>query len=536
MAKIMIVDDEVLIRNHLKYIITSELPGISGEVPYTLCGEASDGKECLEKIKECSPDIVLSDMKMPVMDGLELCGNLHRNYPRIQFIALSNYDDFEYVRGTLQNGAVDYMLKHKMSPETLLGILNKASAHLKISPLEDPDALNANSLNALKREFLIHLLTGLYSDPKEISARLNSLGIELDPEKVLPVVMCVDDYQAMDLKNSSLLQFSIVNIISEILADRKKGAVLHISNEKYALLFSFAGVYSRKNIFDSIHSFINQISFCMEKFLNISVSFCIGDLCEDILSLPQSYHLAEDKMKNKFYYYSETVFAKEHTESKNENVLEYFNIEKEVELTNLIESQDTEKIHVLLKDLFSVIRTNKPPLVISQMVFTDLLELINQVCKKHAVDVYKIYDGNLSERQLRDFTSLSSVQRYFFMLFDKVCLSLRSHSTAEHSVYVKQALEYINTHFTENISQSLAAEKIGISNVYLSKLFNQEMKIGFSEYLVQVRLNQAEKLLRQRKLSIREIAAQCGFNDYVYFLKTFKKHVGVTPHEYLGAQ
>ena len=109
---VMIVDDEVLTRTNVKYILEAEIPAYTGTTSYMLCGEAGSGAEALEKLPVCRPDIVLSDMRMPGMNGLELCETLHKQYPHIQFIALSNYDDYEYVRGTLQNGAVDYLLKH----------------------------------------------------------------------------------------------------------------------------------------------------------------------------------------------------------------------------------------------------------------------------------------------------------------------------------------------------------------------------------------------------------------------------------------
>ena len=123
---VMIVDDEVLTRTNVKYILEAEIPAYTGTTSYMLCGEAGSGAEALEKLPVCRPDIVLSDMRMPGMNGLELCETLHKQYPHIQFIALSNYDDYEYVRGTLQNGAVDYLLKHHLYAKELSEALDKA--------------------------------------------------------------------------------------------------------------------------------------------------------------------------------------------------------------------------------------------------------------------------------------------------------------------------------------------------------------------------------------------------------------------------
>ena len=131
---VMIVDDEVLTRTNVKYILEAEIPAYTGTTSYMLCGEAGSGAEALEKLPVCRPDIVLSDMRMPGMNGLELCETLHKQYPHIQFIALSNYDDYEYVRGTLQNGAVDYLLKHHLYAKHLIKLVNASAAAVSLFP------------------------------------------------------------------------------------------------------------------------------------------------------------------------------------------------------------------------------------------------------------------------------------------------------------------------------------------------------------------------------------------------------------------
>ncbi|GGH28828.1 helix-turn-helix domain-containing protein [Paenibacillus segetis] len=533
MIKVMIVDDDLLVRNNLKYMLSTELPQLHGSSEFILCGEANDGREALDKISDYAPDIILSDMKMPNMDGLILCEALHTRYPDIQFIALSNYDDFNYVHGTLQNGAVDYILKHKMSAVTLIAALRKASRSLIQNSKQPDHALDINNINALKQDFLIYLLTGFYSDVDEISAHMDTLGLKLDLTQVLVIVMCIDDYQSMDLKKTTLLQFSVINIASEILEDQRNGAICHIANENYAILLSFADIFSQQKIQDIVQNTMSRLSSCMKNFLNLSVSFSIGQVCSQIHQLPQSYLQAEKKLKNKFYYDAGAVFTNT-DEQQGAAMLNYFDIKKESTLSHFISIQDREGIHTVLSNLFSEIRANKPPLAIAQMVFTDLLSLINKTCKNHSIDLREVYADNiLPEKHLSDFSSLSSVQDWLLSLFERLCDALTMREAAPTSIYVREALDYIHLHFAEDISLSLVADKINISNVYLSKLFKQEIGIGFAEYLTKYRLKLAQSLLRQHQLSIHDIAAASGFNDYIYFLKTFKKHIGVTPTEYV---
>lgn len=120
MNKVLVVDDEVLVRTNLKMLVTAT--GLNVYV----CGEASNGAEAMELMDKLSPDIVITDMKMPVMDGLTLTGRLKEAHARVAAIALSNYDDYDFVRGALKNGAVDYILKHNLNHENLSEALKKA--------------------------------------------------------------------------------------------------------------------------------------------------------------------------------------------------------------------------------------------------------------------------------------------------------------------------------------------------------------------------------------------------------------------------
>lgn len=159
-------------------------------------------------------------MRMPGMNGLELCETLHKQYPHIQFIALSNYDDYEYVRGTLQNGAVDYLLKHHLYAKELSEALDKARERICGGgvPLSQ---LSGNNTAALRREFLLHLLTGFYTDSQEVDSRIRTLELPLASSRILPIAMCLDDYRSDSLRNNDLTNYSIINIVSEILSDQK---------------------------------------------------------------------------------------------------------------------------------------------------------------------------------------------------------------------------------------------------------------------------------------------------------------------------
>ena len=528
---VMIVDDEVLTRTNVKYILEAEIPAYTGTTSYMLCGEAGSGAEALEKLPVCRPDIVLSDMRMPGMNGLELCETLHKQYPHIQFIALSNYDDYEYVRGTLQNGAVDYLLKHHLYAKELSEALDKARERICGGgvPLSQ---LSGNNTAALRREFLLHLLTGFYTDSQEVDSRIRTLELPLASSRILPIAMCLDDYRSDSLRNNDLTNYSIINIVSEILSDQKNGVICYAEQGNYAILLSFAHTFSENAVSSVIHAALTRIRTCMSRFLNLSVSFSIGVLCPSFQQLPEAFQAVSEQLQNRFYQQPGGI-VESFAPNAQADIFNYFNEEKENTLTFLVLAGDAAGVQEKIDDLFGYIRNARPPLPMAQMLFTDLLGVLNRICKQQALDMRDIYtDDVLPEKHLGEMSSLSSVHNWFSALFARMCAALQARTAHPVSIYVKQATAYIHAHFCEDISLASAAHEVNVTNVYLSRLFKQELGIGFNEYLMQVRIKRAQLLLQQGKLSLRQIAECCGFQDYTYFLKVFKKQSGVTPKEY----
>ncbi|MDG0811526.1 response regulator [Cohnella rhizosphaerae] len=215
MYKALLVDDELLVRTNLKLMSDWRQHG------FALCGEAANGAEALALIERERPDLIVSDLRMPVMDGLQLSSELARRYPGIKMIVLSNYDDFDYVKGTLQNGAVDYLLKHRLNASALAEALASVKALLDARPQgTDGERTDANQRLALRTRFITELIAGFYRSPEEIGHHIRMLDLKLDTKQLIPVILSIDDYRSRQsratLKAAELERFSILNIVEEI--------------------------------------------------------------------------------------------------------------------------------------------------------------------------------------------------------------------------------------------------------------------------------------------------------------------------------
>ncbi len=199
MLKVLIVDDSAYSRTDLKTMINWENRG------FYISGEASNGMNAIHSMENDMPDIVITDMNMPVMNGIDLIDYIERNCPQVQVIALSAYDDFDYVRESMKKGAVDYMLKHRLNASVLLDILKSAASSI-VKYRNERERQNeiteelSLSKAALGREFMRKVLEGSLTDPNEIQRQFNFLDIGLDMENLMVTVAEIDDFRFIEEK------------------------------------------------------------------------------------------------------------------------------------------------------------------------------------------------------------------------------------------------------------------------------------------------------------------------------------------------
>lgn len=535
MLKVLIVDDEILFRTNLKLMIQWEKYG------FLLCKDAENGATALDVIKDEKPDIVISDIRMPVMDGIRLSEEISSNFPEISMIVLSNYDDYEYVRSTLKNGAVDYILKHRVDEATLLDSLERAKKVLSESKnkgenVQHKNTLNPNNLAAIKEKFITQLLTGIYENEVEIAEHLKILGINLSTDNVVTVLMAIDNYNFIisgdNIKDASLLKFAVINICEEVLNDIGNGTICHIGNERFVILLSFSNIHSTATIEGSIWSTLDRIRNCLKKFVDITVSFSISETYRKIQNIPESFECVENLLKERFYA-GKNCNIKFDSHKVKTNLSRGLSLDEEKELLSLIKLKDITGLMHKLDDIFNKIKASNLNFTSSHIIFSDLLWLINRICKEKSIELSEIFKSNEAPHiTLTRMETISDINLWIRGLYKNLLESDNESNKEIRSEYIKRAIIYLKDHYTDNISQADLARYLNLTNNYLSKLFNEELGIGFSEYLCEMRLEKAKALLTSGKVDLKDIASLCGFNSYTYFFSVFKKKTGITPGKF----
>lgn len=526
MYEILLVDDEILSRNNLKYLFASIGPH------FHVCGEAANGREALTLLNSIPADVVITDMKMPEMDGLELIKELRQYHLDIHIIALSNYDDIEYVRSSLKYGIIDYWLKHEVCAD----LIEHTFSQLKMKAAPEPSGAEytRRNLREIRRKFVINLLSGVYMSPRDVKTNAAILGFPVFQTALFPAILHINHYtkhmQDKTLENTSIFEFTILNIVSEILSSLDHALIINLTPEDYCLFFSLPRIKSETAIFSCIREYTELTADALRKFLNIEVTVSMGKLCYDYRELPDSFRNAEMKNKNKFYDSPNVICTQIQACKKSSSLGLPYTLERSV--STALNLANTSKINFALDEVYSYIDQENLDIAGCQRVFFDLYNIAALTCKINGLVFEEVCSPTITVHDIfsEDYR-LPELKEMFRTCFLRTAKAL--HHECTDSEYVNHALAIIHEKYNMDITLYTIADDIGISSAYLSTVFKQAVGTGFSQYLNKYRIGKAIIYLENGKRSLHEIALQCGYQNYDYFFKVFKRVTGMTPGMYI---
>ncbi|WP_313559248.1 response regulator [Ruminiclostridium cellobioparum] len=525
--KMVIVDDEMLVRAGIKSAIKWEKEG------YTIVGEAEDGFSALKVIEETKPDIVLLDVNMPGMNGIDLIKLLREKEISCSIIILSCHEEFEFVKDALKNGARDYLLKHKADPDHILQIVNDAKNSL-LNDRRKKGNIEKLQKNAeigkyyLKNKFLIQLLKGEKLEAWEIEKKVKELNIKISEKNLSCIVFQVDNLDNVkkryDTDDNDLLQFSIINITTELLSQSKECEFLLYDDNMYIIITSNSNEVSRKNIHDKNIMIINRIYDALQHYLNIYTSFGIGECkAADYSNIALAFSKAKSSLGLKFINFHQHIFSQLDLCNQNDLVNTHEILKKfEIDIQQNIKEKEfvtvVTKIDELVKWIKSI-RYNDYYKII--LIFEKIIECIAKECNINFTEYTSLTGKCNNIDELRNIV-VDAINK----------INMPEENEVVSNYVVREAITFIKQNYNKDIGLELIAEHIGYSESYLSRVFNKEMNMSILNYLNTVRINKAKELLMDYKLKNYEIADKVGFNTAIHFNIVFKKITGKTPTEY----
>lgn len=536
MLKVLIVDDDAVSRTVLKTMIHWENAG------FYIMEDAHNGNHAVQLIEKETPDIVITDINMPGLNGIGLIEHLEKNFPQISIIALSAYDDFDYVRQSMKNGAMDYVLKHRLDAPFLLNILNTARSSIHSYRNErdrqsDIDKELTTSKAVLRQTFIRKLLEGSLSNVEEITGRLRALDMKLDTENLMVTIAEIDDFRLLEEKFSSqevdVVLHTFMEISKEILKDWEKSVIVHMAKGKFAMIFSLGPLKSTMYIYNTMYTILNRMRSEIKKHLNITVCFGVSKVCTELTKLPQAYNYAETLLRDKFYKGKNSIFIESTPHKKDESFF-CLDIKDEKAIYAALKNQDDKEVKSRLDDIFGKISSMRLGSKSTQMICAELINIVNKICKDTGIEIAKLYTAeDIPYNLIQKYETLMDIKAWVVNLYDKLISMLKLMKLESGlSNITKKAVEYIHRNYSSDFSLKDVADFAGASSSYISRLFKEECGIGFAEYLNHVRVEQAKQCIENGELKLKEIVSSVGFNNYNYFFKVFREVTGMTPLEY----
>ena len=492
LCKILIVDDEFIIRQGIVHFLDWEKEG------FTIVGEASNGQEALELIENTNPHIILCDIVMPIMDGVELSQIVKQKYPQIKIIVLSSYSDFDNVKQMFMNGATDYILKPTLSHDVLMASLKKT-----VKELNEGDFIGQSQTPL--SGYLSQLLLGFSNDEKIEADFLNYQYFYLFATSCKGIK---NKKEIKDFFEKGILEY----------CDGDNLCLLNLSDELMVMVLGFNHQIDLESKLKMIvkDSFKDNIFVLSNVFNNIDEIKNVYD------------HEISDGFKSRFYL-------------KNGNLIGSFNRVKMIALDKFDMHIYNELLYMMqLKEALKMLKEYVRLSLLKQGQEKELKSLVGN-CLYSFIAVLE--EHNLDPEYIRNFklTSLSALdsskqfQLYYQELgkiIDDLNVIVDNYQIELNQDVMNQIIKYLHKHYQDPLTLYDLADHFGFSYSYLSSYFNERSDLTFNECLSKIRIQKAAELLRSSKVSISDIGYQVGFSDHSYFCKVFKKQMGLTPSVY----
>lgn len=529
MIKLLIVDDEPLVQIGIKSMLRWDELGIE------VCGTAMNGKAALEMIRQYRPDIVITDIKMPVMNGLELVKICRDEFGPIPlFIILTSFEEFSLIKEAMSYQAIDYLIKLELDPGSLKSSIEKASERLEELKAKESFRQNQGrpTLLSYHDKFFMRLLHNLFENRDQFSIQSRDLGLDFSARQYLAchgeLLSCVSE--SLDPEGQINLYSSSLQMMREILTKYAGCYAIALDKTRFALIFHFP---DEQPEMETVLEALNNGRSMIRNYFNVELSAGIGEPVDDPLKISISYQEA----RQAFNLCSPDAPFVPFTQTASSSIRDSFNLAvfKE-DLTRAFEEFDTDALYDTLTVISQLFAANPQKLLQTMDGACSILYLALSLLPEGEEILSGIFsaspDGYRSIYRMKD---VFQIVRWLEQLRDGLCEALKTRRKTYKDHVILNVQKYILNHIEEHLSLNEIAAVFGLSPNYLSTLFKKTCSMGFSEYITQRKISRAKPLLLEQDLKIYEVADRLGFESAFYFSKVFKKVEGISPREFVQA-
>lgn len=528
MLKVLIVDDEPLSIEGLKNIVDW------GKLGYEICGTCENGKEAISLTKIYMPDVVITDMRMPVMDGLQLISHIINEVDKhIKFIILSGYSEFEYARKALQFGVKYYLLK-PVFEEELTDILRELYTEIEqenresVSSIEETRmAISSIIRKLIRKECSKDTFLSLY----ETAFKRNLVSVWC----YILIEMITEDNDLNSAQHDRDINIDtkrpadlVINILKDLVNRYSPLFIVSHDQDCYGILVGLSGSYEDQK---EMEFFSESLYAHLKDNLNKSFFIAVGTPIIDLTHITDSYNHALEALNYSFYESPNSLIF--YNDIKNIVINYEFNQNELVNMViNAIEETDIHKVESILETSFLYFKNELlAPEIVKMYVKNVVYRSIKLIQNIHGgMDLY-LEGSNIvkSKKSSRTMVGLKEFLKDHLRECCRILSELNRKNIDENSYRIEQ---YVKENFKKPVTIKEISKNLYINPVYLGHLFKRKFGITLKQYIHKLRIEEAKRLLKETSMKSFEIAEEIGYSNYNIFLQHFEKNTGRKPKDY----
>jgi len=532
MYKLLLVDDEEDVRQGMVEKINW------GNYNFVVIGEAKNGRDAIDIIENNTPDVVITDIYMPLMNGLELASFIHQNYSTIKTVILTGFEDFEFAKKAIKYDVLEYLSK-PIHPKELSDLLFKLKNTLdeEFKEKEDINKLRqyyTDSLPLLKDSFLLSLILKKQTID-EINKKTSLFNLSFDGHFFATSVVVIDEIQTKrpldDDMDMELMKLAVQKITIEILNKHNLGETFFYDNK----LIIISTLTSKNKLIarNKLITVLEKIRQYIEKHLLISITIGLGSLQDSLVSMNASYLSSLTALGYKLVLGGNKVIFVGDLEPEIASIL-LLDEEKEEKLITSLKFGSDKDVVNSVAFLFDMLRTNTFSVNEYKIYFMEILSLLLKQAKIFQIDIKTIVPNTSNFLiDVTKFTSLEQAKTWFLSFCIALHKQISNKRLNSAQILFEKAKDYLNKNYADaDLTVQKIADYLYISPSYLSYIFKKETKETFLKFLMHIRLEKAKTFLKDSSLTITAVAEKVGYPDISYFSYFFKKNEGKSPREF----
>jgi two-component system, response regulator YesN len=500
------------------------------EYGITLAGTSGNGEDGLELIQRVKPDIVITDIRMPKMDGLTMVRSILELQHACQIILISGYTDFDYAKQAVQLGAFDFVVK-PFTEEEILDAVCRAKEQIeqersKLLSVREMETKLRESLPLLRKEYFALLVQ--YRTPTEQALkRWDFLDIDMARQGFCVMLIEIDGFltriEQLSVSEVELLRFSLQNIVEETLREHTACIVFRAQQNRFVAVVNTTEASMPVQLAE--HCCKN-----IEQYTRFTISIGVGGKVQELSELPESYLQADRALSHRLFTEGNGAIA--YDEIPRTDRQEPLAFEQKEELLLLLRSGNRDRVGVLLADITDSLQRMSP------RPHPDyLLSHYEELAASAIRTFYELIPFQdihpLVERfkQQRSGLTLSGLEQLLLGLCREGAELVRKHTLSDGQAIIYKSIDYMKQHLNREITVGECAAYVHLSASYYSSLFKKVTGMTVTQFVAAERIQKAKSLLIAG-MPVQEVAAELGYEERRYFSEVFKKITGMTPSEF----